>query len=55
MRAVEFALALLGAAVISAQGQPTPAFEVASLKVAPPRSGTAGLFTVGTDPGMVRY
>lgn len=42
-------------AAISAQGQPTPAFEVASVKVAPPRTGTAAFTAVDSDPAMVRY
>ena len=38
-----------------APGQPAPAFEVASVKVAPPRQGTAGFTAVDADPAMVRY
>lgn len=55
MRAVDFAVALLGITAISAQGQPVPAFEVASVKAVPTRAGTAGLIAMDTDPAMVRY
>ena len=37
-----------------AQG-PSPAFEVATVKASPPRSGTAGFVAMDTDPAMVRY
>ena len=49
------ALAVLLASVASAVAQPGPAFEVASVKVAPPRSGPVGLVALNTDPAMVRY
>ncbi len=37
------------------QGQPAPAFEVASVKVSPAREGTAGFTAMDSDPAMVRY
>jgi uncharacterized protein (TIGR03435 family) len=54
MRAVKPAVALLGIAAISALAQ-SPAFEVASVKVSPPRAGTAGFTGIDSDPAMVRY
>ncbi|HWC95999.1 MAG TPA: TIGR03435 family protein [Candidatus Sulfopaludibacter sp.] len=50
MRALLLALAALGA-----HAQTAPDFEVASVKVAPPRSGAAGYTAVESDPAMVRY
>jgi uncharacterized protein (TIGR03435 family) len=55
MRAVKFAVALLGITTVSALAQSAPAFEVASVKVAPPRTGTAGFTAMTSDPAMVRY
>lgn len=52
MRAVAV---LLGVASVGAQAQPTPSFEVASVKVAPPRTGAAGFFARDSDPALVRY
>jgi uncharacterized protein (TIGR03435 family) len=49
------ALAVFLASVASAVAQPGPAFEVASVKVAPPRSGPSGFTALDTDPAMVRY
>ena len=55
MKRPVFALVLLGIATTSAQPQPAPAFEVASVKPSPPRGGTAGFTAMDTDPAMVRY
>jgi uncharacterized protein (TIGR03435 family) len=55
MRAVNFAVTLLGITAISAQAQPGPVFEVASVKAASPRAGTEGLIATDTDPAIVRY
>jgi uncharacterized protein (TIGR03435 family) len=49
------AVVLLGVTTLSVQGQAPPSFEVASVKVAPPRTGTAALIAMDTDPAMVRY
>ena len=40
---------------VAAHAQSTPAFEVASVKVSPPRRGTDRYTTMDTDPAMVRY
>jgi len=50
-----FAMVVLGTATLSAQEQRAPAFEVASVKPAPPRAGTAGFTAMDTDPATVRY
>ena len=50
-----FAFLLLGFATPSAQTEPAPAFEVASVKPSPPRAGTAGFTAMDIDPAMVRY
>ena len=42
-------------AAMSAQGQPAPTFEVASVKVSPPRTGAARYTAMDSDPSMVRY
>ncbi len=55
MRAFTLALTMLAIAAIGAQGQTAPAFEVASVKVAPPRTGTARYTAMDSDPAMVRY
>ncbi len=55
MRAGALAVALIGITAISAQAQPAPAFEVASVKAAPPRQGTARMIAMDTDPAMLRY
>jgi uncharacterized protein (TIGR03435 family) len=55
IRAAVFATVLLGIVGISVQAQPVPGFEVASVKAATPRAGTAGLTAMDTDPAMVRY
>lgn len=52
MKAVGTAV-LLG--VTTLFGQAPPSFEVASVKVSPPRTGTAALIATDTDPAMVRY
>ncbi len=49
------AVLLLSVTALSAPGQAPPSFEVASVKVAPPRTGTAALIATDTDPAMVRY
>ncbi len=54
MRAFTLASTVLALA-IGAQGQPAPAFEVASVKVSPAREGTAGFTAMDSDPAMVRY
>jgi uncharacterized protein (TIGR03435 family) len=46
---------LLTVTSISAQTQPAPAFEVATIKAAPARTGTAALIALDTDPAMLRY
>jgi len=47
---------LLGiAAAHAAHAQSASAFEVASVKASPARSGTAGFIAMDTDPAMVRY
>jgi len=48
-------MALLAAGLVSGLSQPVPSFEVASVKVAPPRSGTAGFIAMDSDPAMIRY
>jgi uncharacterized protein (TIGR03435 family) len=55
MRAFMLASILLAMEAIGAHGQAGPAFEVASVKVAPPRSGTARYTAMDSDPAMVRY
>jgi uncharacterized protein (TIGR03435 family) len=40
---------------VGAHAQSTPTFEVASVKVSPPRRGTDRYTTMDTDPAMVRY
>ncbi len=49
------AVVLLGVTTLFVQGQAPATFEVASVKVAPPRTGTAALIATDTDPAMVRY
>ncbi len=49
------AVVLLAVTVLSAQEEASPAFEVASVKVAAQRTGTASLIATDTDPAMVRY
>ena len=49
------AIALLAASVIPAQPQAAPTFEVASVKLAPPRTGTERFIAMDTDPAMIRY
>jgi len=49
------ATALLIAAAISGPAQPATAFEVASVKVSPPRVGKAGYTSLDADAAMVRY
>jgi uncharacterized protein (TIGR03435 family) len=46
---------MLAITALSAQGQAPPAFEVASVKIAPPRTGAAALIATDTDPAIVRY
>ena len=46
---------LLSVTALSAQEQSPASFEVATVKVAPPRTGTAALIAMDTDPAMVRY
>src|SRR4051812_38402047 len=55
MKAFAFAAGFYMIAALSAQQQPSPVFEVASVKLAPPRSGNERLIAVDSDPGMVRY
>ncbi|MDR3700947.1 MAG: TIGR03435 family protein [Candidatus Sulfopaludibacter sp.] len=55
MRAFTLASTALVMAAIGAHGQPAPAFEVASVKVSPPRTGTARFTAMDSDPAMVRY
>jgi uncharacterized protein (TIGR03435 family) len=45
---------LLGCAALSLHSQPAPSFEVASVKVSPPRQGTARYTTMDNDPGLFR-
>ncbi len=52
---VRAVIAPLAFRLICASPQPAPRFEVASVKVAPPRTGQAGLFTMSSDPAMVSY
>src|SRR3954447_20662734 len=52
MRVAAFVTALFGVATVWAQA---PVFEVASVKASPPRTGTAGMVALQTDPAMVRY
>src|SRR5579872_7353079 len=51
MRLVAIAFVLAGIGVLAAQ----PAFEVASVKMSPARTGTARYLSVDTDAAMVRY
>jgi uncharacterized protein (TIGR03435 family) len=53
--AVVSAWAAFGQSIAKPPAQPAPAFEVASVKVAPPRAGSAGFTAMDTDPAMVRY
>ena len=46
-------ICVLGAASI-AYAQPAPAFEVASIKLSPPRTGAAGFVNLSSDPAMFR-
>ena len=46
---------LLSVTALSAQEQSPASFEVATVKVAPPRTGTAALIAMDTDAAMVRY
>ena len=55
MRAAAFAVAVFGIPALFAQGPAPPSFDVASVKVAPPRAGTGALIATDTDPAMVRY
>jgi uncharacterized protein (TIGR03435 family) len=55
MIAVKASAALLTAISISALAQPAPKFEVASVKIAPPRTGAAALIAMDRDPAMIRY
>jgi uncharacterized protein (TIGR03435 family) len=41
--------------VISLIAQPPSEFEVASVKIAPPRSGSSGFIAIDSDPAMIRY
>jgi uncharacterized protein (TIGR03435 family) len=52
--AVAFTAVLLGIIGFVEQAQ-VAEFEVASVKVSPPRAGTAGFIAMDTDPAMVRY
>ena len=49
------AAVLLLAAAVAARAQTAPSFEVASVKISPPRQGEAGLTKVDSDPALVRY
>jgi uncharacterized protein (TIGR03435 family) len=49
------ALAVAYILAICAHGQPAPAFEVASVKMSPPRKATAAYTAFDSDPAMVRY
>jgi uncharacterized protein (TIGR03435 family) len=52
---VKAVVALLAASVIPAHPQAAPEFEVASVKLAPPRTGTDRLIAMDSDPAMVQY
>jgi uncharacterized protein (TIGR03435 family) len=53
---MKLAIALLATGMIAAaQPQAVPTFEVASVKLAPPRSGTERLIAMDSDPAMVQY
>jgi uncharacterized protein (TIGR03435 family) len=49
------ALAAVLVFAICAHAQPAPRFEVASVKMSPPRHGTAAYTALDADPAMVRY
>ena len=53
MRVAEIA-GMLALTVLAAQAQP-PAFEVASVRLSPPRPGAAGFTRMDSDPALVRY
>jgi uncharacterized protein (TIGR03435 family) len=55
MRTIQWIVPAFLMAAIGAQGQPAPSFEVASVKVAPPRTGPAGYTSVDSDGAMARY
>ncbi len=48
-------LAAASALIIPASAQTQLGFEVATVKVSPPREGTARLSSMDTDPALVRY
>lgn len=48
-------IALLAVSLISLFAQPPSEFEVASVKIAPPRSGSSGFIAIDSDPAMIRY
>lgn len=47
--------ALLAVSVSCLFAQPPSEFEVASVKLAPPRSGPSGFIAIDSDPAMIRY
>ncbi|HLH19995.1 MAG TPA: TIGR03435 family protein [Bryobacteraceae bacterium] len=55
MKIAPFAVVLLAIRAISAQPEAAPGFEVATVKLAPPREGDARLVAMDTDPAAVRY
>jgi uncharacterized protein (TIGR03435 family) len=55
MKTARSAIVLLASSLVLAQPQATPTFEVASIKIAPPRNGPAGYFAMDSDPAMIRY
>jgi uncharacterized protein (TIGR03435 family) len=54
MRVIILALVICGVSV-RAWPQTPAAFEVASVRLAQPQTGTAGFFAMDNDPAMVRY
>jgi uncharacterized protein (TIGR03435 family) len=55
MSTVRIPIALLFAGLTCAWPQKIPKFEVATVKLAPPRTGTAGFVAMDTDPAMIHY
>jgi uncharacterized protein (TIGR03435 family) len=49
------AIVLLAGSLVLAQPQAVPTFEVASVKIAPPRMGTERYIAMDSDPAMIRY
>src|SRR4051794_14371271 len=55
MGTARLTIVLLASSLALAQPKATPTFEVASVKIAPPRTGPAGYIAMDSDPAMIRY